>query len=1042
MPTYVSPTRGGNIVLLITNSGAAPTSATVPVLIGDSVPAGLTVTGVSANTTGEGMEDPVECEPPAALVSCGYHGVVPAENTGGITITIAVTPSAPGQAEALGPDLARVSGGEAAEASSSVPLRVSAEDPPFGLSDFAFDLAAPDGSAATQAGAHPNAVTVGFDLDSVYGSQPATSKVEPEPPLKGATVELPAGLVVDAQAAAKCPQALAQAEGGRGCPHASIVGTVAFSGAFPEYSISQVSGGEVSPLFDVVPEQGFPAELAFSYQEHTLFMFVSLAHTASGYVVRATVPYVPWALVSKSVWLTFFGDPSRFDGERASAGALFTDPEDCTEAPGASLAVSSWAGDEPAPAAAALPTPTGCDALAFEPKLSLAPESTQADSPTGVRIELEMPQNADPEGLATAELKDATVTLAPGMSLSPAGAAGLRGCPASGPEGIDLYAEGPLNADEPEGPPHLLAGHCPHASQIGTAKIETPVLESPLEGHVYLAEPECDACGEAQAEAGELVKIYVEAEGSGVNLKLPGTVEVGGAGPHSAQTGLAPGQLRVSFTQSPQQPVSEIELNLDGGPFAPLATPPTCGTATATSELVPWSSPETPDATPSSAFDVYSSAGACSATMPFAPGFSAGTTGTEAGSPTTFTLSFSREDGEQDLGAVAVSTPPGLVGLLSHVQRCAEPQAQLGQCGAASEIGAASVAAGAGPEPYWLSGHVYLTGPYAGAPFGLSIVVPAIAGPFNLGEIVVRATIAVNPTTAALTITSDPLPQSADGVPLRLKTVNITIDRPDFMINPTSCEAQAVAGTITGSSPGGGGTSVAVSNPFAPTGCRSLPFVPTVSAFTRAKTSKADGASLTVKLAYPAGVQADLRSIALELPKALPVQLKTLKQACAEAQFDADPAGCQPRSDIGQVVVHTPVLASALTGPAYLVSHGGAAFPDIEIVLQGEGVTLTLTGKTEIKQGVTYSHFETVPDAPISSFELTSHQGQYALLAAKGDLCDQRLLLPSRLTAQNGAVQRRSTVVRVEGCPAKRHPRAAKRHVRHTKRHVRAAKGR
>jgi hypothetical protein len=328
------------------------------------------------------------------------------------------------------------------------------------------------------------------------------------------------------------------------------------------------------------------------------------------------------------------------------------------------------------------------------------------------------------------------------------------------------------------------------------------------------------------------------------------------------------------------------------------------------------------------------------------------------------------------------------------------------------------VAAGAGSDPYWVEGTVYLTGPYKGAPFGLLIVTPAKAGPFNLGNVVTRAALRVNEFTAAATVESDPLPQILDGVPLRVKTVVVTLDRPGFMIAPTNCSQLAVTGSITGASPSGSpAATVAVSTPYAVTGCKALAFSPSFTASTAGNNKRGQGASLKLRIGYPAGTQANLHKVDVEVPRVLPTQDTTLKEACTERQFNLNPAGCPAHSDVASVVVHTPVLASPLTGPAYLVSHGDAAFPDVELVLQGEGVELIVDGKTQIKKNVTYSHFETIPDAPISSFEFSAPKGPHALFGAFGNFCQKQLRMPVTMTGQNGAVINQNTRVQVEDCP-------------------------
>jgi hypothetical protein len=394
---------------------------------------------------------------------------------------------------------------------------------------------------------------------------------------------------------------------------------------------------------------------------------------------------------------------------------------------------------------------------------------------------------------------------------------------------------------------------------------------------------------------------------------------------------------------------------------------------------------------------------------------------------------LSRHDGEQDLSGVGVTMPPGLLGMLSHVEPCPEPQAAQGTCSPQSQIGHTQVAAGAGSHPFWVSGNVFLTGPYKGSPFGLSIVVPAVAGPFNLGNVIVRAAIHVDPRTSALSVTSDPLPQIVDGVPLRIQTVNVTIDRPNFMFNPTNCSQQAVTGAIAGALPSGApGVTASVSTPFAVAGCKNLPFHPQFAVLTHASTSKANGAYLHVKVTSGPG-QANIGKVKVDLPKQLPSRLSTLQKACVAGVFDANPANCPAGSVVGTATAVTPVLKNALAGPAYLVSHGGAEFPDLEIVLQGEGVSLVLDGQTDIKHGVTISSFNSVPDAPITTFDLVLPQGPHSALGAVANLCSGALRMPTAITGQNGAVLKQTTKIAVAGCPKHKKGKRARRSARHVR---------
>ncbi len=456
-----------------------------------------------------------------------------------------------------------------------------------------------------------------------------------------------------------------------------------------------------------------------------------------------------------------------------------------------------------------------------------------------------------------------------------------------------------------------------------------------------------------------------------------------------------------------------------------------CGSYSTSAELTPWSAGATLPAdgeiagtpaveTQSSPF-VISRNGAgegCPPSDPFHPGFQAGTASSTAGAYSNFTATFKREDGEQDLSGVTVQTPPGLIGKIAGITRCAEPQAGEGSCPESSRIGTATSAAGAGSDPYVVSGPVYLTEGYKGAPFGLSIAVPAKAGPFDLGTVIVRAAINMNPFTAALTITSDPLPQSIDGVPFRLKVVRVEVNRSEFMLNPTNCEGKSIVAQLTGApvKAGEGAGSFEASAPFTASSCSSLQLRtnvhrdhPSQNEQSRRRQPGREG--------RPEHGEANIHKVEVQLPYALPARLTTLQKACTEAQFNANPAGCPEASDVGYAKAATPLLSSPLEGPAYLVSHGNAAFPDLEFLLQGEGVHVTLDGKTDVKKGITYSKFETVPDAPISSFETAFPEGPHSVLAANGDLCTQSLIAPTTIVAQNNLQTTKQTKIAVTGCP-------------------------
>jgi hypothetical protein len=603
--------------------------------------------------------------------------------------------------------------------------------------------------------------------------------------------------------------------------------------------------------------------------------------------------------------------------------------------------------------------------------------------------------------VAEADLKEVTITLPDGMAVSPSAAGGREACT---PVEINLHT--------------AQAPGCRDASKVGTAKIVTPLLEDPLEGSIYLAQPYENepAFGTPEHPGGSLLALYLVAEGDGMLIKLAGKVEADSI----------TGQLTVSFGNVPQLPFADLKLSLFGGPRAILVTPPGCGTYPVSSLLTPWSG--TPAVTQSSNLEIDSgpNGGACPGGA-FSPSFTAGTANNQAGASSSFSVTLARQDGEQRFGAFTLKLPPGLLGSLKNVTPCPEPQASSGQCSQASEIGMTTVGVGPGADPFYLpepgqpTNKVYLTGPYEGAPFGLSIVVPAIAGPFDLGNIVIRAKIAIDPRTAQLTITSDAgvggIPTIEDGIPLDIRTLNVTIDRPGFIFNPTSCTPQTVVGTVSPTD----GTSVAVSSPFQAANCANLPFKPVLSALTHAQTSKANGAYLHVKLVSGPG-QTNIGKVKVDLPKQLPSRLTTLQKACVARVFEADPAACPAASAVGMATVVTPMLAGTLSGPAYFVSHGVVALPTLVMVLQGDGVTIDLEGQTSIRKGITSSTFRSLPDVPIGTLDLVFSTGPHSAFAvnlqakAKRRLCSQKLNMPTVIVSQTGVQIKRTVGIGITGC--------------------------
>jgi hypothetical protein len=724
---------------------------------------------------------------------------------------------------------------------------------------------------------------------------------------------------------------------------------------------------------------------------------------------------------------------------------FLTLPTACTGDPlVATMSADSW--EEPEEpkkfknkAEATSPPIVDCGELAFGPRLSVKPAEPEApatESPTGLQVDLNIPQEESLEGRAESDLKEAVVTLPAGMTVSPSAANGIGVCTDT-PE-----PEEPGEPERPGGEIELLSARpvkCPSSSKVATVEVVTPLLEQPLQGTVYLAE-QGNLPGYGSNPFGSLFALYLVAEGDGAVVKLPGKIELNDTtGQLTASFGKDPATSLSTGTEQflPQLPFSELKMHFRGGPRAPLVTPSSCGTYTATSQLTPWDG--NPAAEPASSFTVAEGCGA----RGFSPTLQAGTRNPRGGGFSDETVTIARNDGEQDLGGVTVTTPPGLLGMLSKVPLCGEPQASEGTCGSESLIGETTEVVGPGAEPYTVKGgHVYLTGPYNNEPFGLSIVVPTVAGPFTLegehggvGKEVVRASIAVNPKTGALTIASGPLPSMLEGVPLDIRAIDVDVNREDFTFNPTNCEEMHVTSSITSTE----GATSTPSSPFHAANCAALPFKPVFSATTQGNASdRGNGASLDVKVTQQNG-EAAIHSVYLELPAKLPARLTTLQKACTEATFDTNPASCPASSDVGKGIAHTPVLPVPLEGPAYFVSHGGAQYPELVFVLQGDGVTIDLAGETHInpKTKITSSTFGTVPDAPISSFEAILPEGPDSALAGitpnKGLCASSSISMPTTITGQNGAQIKQTTKVAITGCPKKlKHPPKNK-HNKHKK---------
>jgi uncharacterized repeat protein (TIGR01451 family) len=1035
-PTNVNPAAKpgeDSYQVTVTNTGDAPSEG--PVEITDELPEGL-----SLDTTGTSGENPLDESSPhtgfsCLLRACTFTGVVVPGQTLVLSFPIDVssgpfsdTCEVPERAVGCLTNVVSVSGGGAPAALMRTPTVISSSPAGFGFATGGSTTAL----SSEQAGAHPDITnSIAFNTTDTNGTLAGYTK--------DLTYLLPPGFAGDLIDTPSCSGAHFIREE---CAIATQIGVTTITLKGSGGSIGRL----VKPVYNLTPNSGELAKIGFLTGSGTSVeagITLSGDYGLSTFFANFNQSFAPIVNASLTIWgipADPIHNPLRSNGLKSGQGAafgaapegalapFFTNATSCgTEPLNANVEIDSWENpsskvSEQIPFGPII----GCDHLTIQPSLTAEVSTNNASSPTGFDLATNIPQTYEnAEGLATSTLKKEVVTLPEGMTVNPSAGAGLAGCtPAQ-------YAE--------ESTQFIAGKGCPSESKLGTVRIVTPSLKEEANGSVFLAQPydNLTEFGEPLHPNGSLLALYVIARipARGVLLKLAGKVE----------PNLQTGQLVTSFDNLPPLPFSLATFSFSQGPSAPLVSPPACGQYTVQAQLTPYSNPQAaPISPPIPPFaitqGVNGSTCPTGGVPPFAPGVSAGTLNNNAGAYSPLDLLITRNDGEQEITRFSAQLPPGLTANLSGVPFCSDADIELAKqktgaqeetepsCPAASEIGQTLAGAGVGPVLAVAHGKVYMAGPYNGAPFSIVAITSAKVGPFDLGTVVVREALEINPQTAVVTVdakASDPIPHIIDGIVIHVREIRVNTDRPSFTLNPTNCQPLAFSATVDG---GGADPSnpanempVTVNAPFRVTACQALAFKPTLKVSTSGKTSRTNGASLTAKLTYPKapqGSQANIRSVKVDLPRQLPSRLTTLQKACIAAQFETNPAGCPTDSIVGHATANTPILPVPLTGPAYFVSHGGAKFPELIIVLQGYGVTIDLHAETFIsKAGITSSTFHTVPDQPVTSFQLTLPQGRYSALAANGNLCKSKLAMPTAFTAQNGAEIHESTKISVTGCP-------------------------
>jgi uncharacterized repeat protein (TIGR01451 family) len=1062
-PANLPPGGKGKVIVTATNLGDAVASGEVTII--DKLPSGLTataVTGSLAYQTGSLIECSVRS---SSEVACVDHE--PLQPLTGLKVTIAVAVGA----EVVGKNHVEATGGKAEAATLEEPVKVSGTAAGYGVEKYSLSPEREGGAPDREAGSHPFQLTTSLSLNQ-------TTKQEPVALTKNLQFTLPPGLIGNPNATPRCDEAEFSSYVGiqNLCKPNTVVGIAEVTIEEPN-NFKTGPEARTVPVFNLVPSKGEPARFGFEVLKNPVVLTTSV-RTGKDYGVTVTANSSSETAGLISSVATFWGVPgdarhnlergwncveaseslackkqqeveelaqkkAKEKGEEPTPFLML--PTSCEGKPlEAPMRAQSWRpGEEYGPFVESEfeETLEGCNKLLLKPTIEVQPTTHAASTPTALDVTVKVPQEETDEGLAESAVKATTVVFPEGMQLNPAAAGGLLACSAMQVGFLGSEAEeslqtnnnrfspdfrlNPENPEEEPSSPHL----CPGPATIGSVEIISPDLENPLKGSVYLA-----AQDTSPFEPPLVIYLVARDPVSGVLVKLAGkTKPIEGTG-----------QVESTFENTPQVPFKELKLHLFGGESrgagrASVTTPPQCGSYETTSSFVPWSGREATSVSPEKPFEINSGPGGGACTFspnaqPFAPSFTAGVTNLQGGAFTGFSLTIGRPDGHQALTGITTHLPQGLAALISSINPCPIAQADAVQCGTESLVGHSTGVTGLGSEPFSLPGRAYLTGPYDGAPFGLSDATPAVAGPFNLGTVISNSTIEIDPNTAAVTVTTretrilDPrgqttiansaLPTMIKGVPVQLKAINVQVDRPNFQFNPTNCNRMSITGALSGSQ----GGSESVSAPFQVANCANLPFAPKLTAHVDRKGSKANGVGFFVKLESPGLGQANIHEVELQLPIALPSRLSTIQQACRDSVFEANPAACDEGSVIGKAVIHTPVLKNPLEGPAYLVSHANLAFPDVVFVLQGEGIKLVLDGHTDIKKGITYSRFETAPDAPFSTFETSLPAGPHSALGVNVasqlnySLCGANLAIPTKIVSQNGAIINETTQANPTGC--------------------------
>jgi hypothetical protein len=931
-------------------------------------------------------------------------------------------------------------GGAASAASDEEPAPIDPEPAPFGVfaPSFVPDFLAADGTTPErEAGGHPDTLSFPVDFNSVFAPTAGEPTMNRESEsLRDLATEQPPGFIGAPTAVGECSPALFTLGE---CPFSSQVGR--FDG-----SVYSPGAGVVfnftTAVFNMIHPRGAVTDLAFQVNSNPVHVKASL-DPANRYAILARIADLNETLPPFGGRVTLWGVPAdkSHDAERCKAftgagrGGGITDQECSTDHERAAfltmpaqcespntfrlLEYDSWqhTGLFGPPLDHTIPgLMEDCGKPRFEPDVSLAPTGRQASTPTGLDVHVTVPQNPNPNGLGTPPAKSAVVTFPPGMAINPGFADGLAGC------AMDQFGI------SPSGVPNGEAVRCPDNSRIGEVSASTPLVPKPAEGSMYLARQEANPFG-------SLFAVYLalhDSEERGVLVKVAGKLSLDPA----------TGQITASFEDLPQFPVQDVALKFRSGARAPLVNPPTCGTHTINAEVASYARPdEAIDASSSYQVKEGPGGGPCqqvASERPFDPQLIAGTQNPLAGAFSPLSLRVARTDADQEISSLRASLPAGLSGSIRGIARCPEAQIAAARarshpgegalelaspsCPAASQVGTVEAGAGAGPNPIYVPGKVYLAGPYGGAPLSGVAIVPALAGPADLGVVVVRSPVFLDPRSARITIATDPLPQIVNGVLIRVQDVRVRLDRPRFALNPTSCEPKAIEATLRSSE----GAIKADSERFQVGDCANLGFKPALGLKLIGGTKR--GAHPALQGTYiPRKGDANLKSLVLRFPHSAFLDQGHIRTICTRVQFAAgagNGAECPPGSVYGHVTAYTPLLDEPLSGAAFLRSSNHN-LPDLVFALHGI-VDLEASARIDSKNGGIRASFEAVPDAPLEKVVVNMQGAQKGLIVNSTNLCKGRHLADVQMAAQSGRRYEAKPAVRAAGCG--KHSRRRKSH--------------